>query len=300
MPESDDDSGSLAEMLAEAEARQEEMFASMEKATPVEALGVVDEITGFGRRGEESMSIELKPWRWHGGGLETCGLYVRKRKIHQRELRQTRTRLPRFTLVRVRVRPDQQPRADGELWDCLLEEIVETAPQDAELAELAEKLREAEPPEKPGRPAFDPWWLLFDLLGRLIKPPDIPIVPLGRPLPAGDWLKQDQPTLFDECEVFERSSEIGTITAGVLGDTVEGVQYDLEIYRGNGPRRMRKLQTLIAGHSEATGKLYRIGDNQAGAMRYRDFPGTCYAVYAYNTDMFMIHSNKTTFRRYDP
>ena len=85
----------------------------------------------------------------------------------------------------------------------------------------------------------------------------------------------------------------------MLGDTVEGVQYDLEIYRDSAARRMCKLQTLIAGHSETAGKLYRIRDNQAGAMMYRDLSGTCFAIYAYNTDTFMIHSNKTSLRRYE-
>ena len=48
---------SVEEILGAAEARHQELLARLRVAEPVEAVGVVESITGFGRQGEESMSI---------------------------------------------------------------------------------------------------------------------------------------------------------------------------------------------------------------------------------------------------
>lgn len=277
------------------DARLRAMVERMQRSNPVEAVGMVEEICSFGGGAERSLSLELKPWRWAHGPLERGSLYIRKEAIHEHEHAETQERLPRFSLVRVRVRPDVDRRDD--LWDCLLEDVLEVSPPDEELQVLVDKLKAREPTPELGRPAFDWKLLLFDLLARTVPRPEVPVVHLGQPLPPGDWVSPPAPTFFDGCDVLRLTADVGAITVGVLDGRVEGVYYDLTIYRGSGRHRARKLQTLLEQHGRRTGKLHRILDNQGGAMMYRDRLGEVRAIYAYNVDVLIIHSKRISIRR---
>jgi len=285
-------------MLAEIEAREAEMFQRMESAEPVEAVGVVESIVGFGGGGggEPSMSIELCPWRWVGGPIERGKLYVRKPAIAEGELRKMRNTLPEWSVTRLHVRPDVCRRETGDLWDAKFEAIVQGAVADEELEALASKLREQQEPVKLGKPEFDFWWWFFDLLARLLPEPTLPIVQIGLPRPEGNWWPETEKSIFEGCEEWFWNTGEGTIRVAVLNETVEGVMYDLETYRRSGMHCMKKLQTLLKAHSLRNERIYRILDNHHGAMMYRTTSNSRFAIYFYNVDMFLIHSDKTAHR----
>lgn len=268
----------------------------MRQAHPVEAVGVVRNVVGFGRD-RPDVSISLSPWKWSEGIVERGELYIRWLDVSEDQLEEIREMLPEYSIVRVRVRPDDRPSEGGELCEALFDAVLEARADDPELASLAAAAElESRRARRSGRPRFDPSWLLFELLARLVAPPRLPLVALGAPLPPGlAWRPLERDHGFRRCEQHVNESEDGEITVGVRDGRVEGVFYDLATYRGSGPMRMRKLMHMQAHHSDE-GKLHRFHDNRAGAMLYTNDTGSRYGVYFYLVDRFMVHTKRTRFR----
>lgn len=282
-------------MLADTDACEAAMFERIASAEPVEAIGVVESIVGFGDFDHKSLSIELRPWRWAGGTIEEGGLYVRKLDIIEGELRRVRNEMPELSVIRLLVRPDTCRRESGDLWDAGFEEVVSGIP-DEELEALAKKLREQRPPDKLGRPDFDFWWWFLNVLGRFLPEPTLQVVHIGLPRPEGNWWPEKERSIFEGCEEWVWNTESGTIRVGILNEKVEGVLYDLEIYRGSGSHRMKKLQTLLKAHGTEREEICRIMDTQHGGMLYRTVSNSRFAIYAYLVDWFIVHSNKTSYQ----
>lgn len=146
---------------------------------------------------------------------------------------------------------------------------------------------------------IDWWWLFFDIIARLLPAPPHPVVKIGEPLEKDTTSFSFHPPkgelAFEGCEHARLFFDGGHIMLGVRDGRVLGVCYDLEIYRGSGTKRMRKLQFLLQQHARPH-RMRRLVDN-GSSMIYRSERASLFAVYAYLSDVLFIHSTATKLKR---
>jgi hypothetical protein len=150
---------------------------------------------------------------------------------------------------------------------------------------------------------MDLWWHYFRIASRFVKPPFIFTIPVGEAvidadghsllggplLPGKPWRFEpsNEPSWFEETDRYDISLPGSTISIGTSGGFVRWIQYDCEIYRETGVRRMRKLRYLLDEH-DAPEPLFELVDN-GSAFLYASETGKQMAAYAYLTDILIVY-----------
>ena len=135
---------------------------------------------------------------------------------------------------------------------------------------------------------------------RLLRAPEMPVFRLGQPTwdaddDSGEGAHLVRPLPPDESG-FKACNNLrialghddSSITIGEQNGLVAGVIYDVPLYRQSGHHIARKLRYLLAEHGKDD-PLHRLTDN-GSAMLYTSRNDTQFAVYAYLSDIFIIHS----------